>query len=350
MKINRILKGFIPIIFIIAIILMIISFHSFDELYGDAKVINFAGILRAGSQYILNQELDNNHMDSYIGMLNNIIDELKGESGIFRIRTIETPDFQEALLIFEEDWDNLVREIYKYRETGEVGNIIKLSEMNFVLGNKLVLMAQETSESKMERLLSLRYTLMSLSIMVLVIYLYSLYTYLSLNKNNKDLSKIAYIDPLTKLPNRVRCDQVVKEYLKMDNLPNLACVFFDLNNLKETNDTFGHTQGDNLIREFGYILRDVSSKYGFIFRNGGDEFIGIFENVSKESMRKYIDELNEKVDDFNNQYDFLSISFAYGISYSDEDGINSINELMSLADKRMFQNKREFKEKKILNG
>jgi diguanylate cyclase (GGDEF)-like protein len=306
-------------------------------------------MLRSGSQYIVNQELAQNHKDSYIGILNNIIDELKGESGIYRIRTIKSTDFQEALLVFEEDWDNLVKEIYKYRETGESGNIIKMSEKNFVLGNKLVLMAQETSELKMESLLSLRHTLVILSVMVLVIYIYSLYTYLSLNKNNKDLSKIAYIDPLTRLPNRARCDQVVKEYLKMDKLPNLACIFLDLNNLKEINDTLGHDQGDNLLREFGYILRDVSSEYGLIFRNGGDEFTGIFENISKESMEMYIDELNEKIDDFNNNNDLFNISFAYGTSYSDDEGINSINELMSLADKRMFENKREYKEKRILS-
>src|SRR5690606_29150562 len=98
MKLNNILKGFVPIIFIVAIMLLILSFHSFNQLYGDAKVINFTSLLRGGAQYIVNQELIHNYKDSYIGMLNNIIDELKGESGIFRINAIRDDDFQEALL------------------------------------------------------------------------------------------------------------------------------------------------------------------------------------------------------------------------------------------------------------
>lgn len=345
MKLNNILKGFVPIIFIVAIMLLILSFHSFNQLYGDAKVINFTSLLRGGAQYIVNQELIHNYKDSYIGMLNNIIDELKGESGIFRINAIRDDDFQEALLEFEKDWDNLVNGIYEYRKSGDAESVIKLSENNFVLANKLVLTAQQTSELKMERILSLRRTLVTLGITVMLIYLYGLYTYFNLNKDNKDLSNIAYIDPLTNLPNRARCDQVVKNYLMMEKLPNLTCIFFDLNNLKATNDTYGHEQGDNILREFGYILRDVSSEYGFICRNGGDEFVGLFENISEEAMERYVNEINKKIDTYNKRSDVINISFAYGISYSEELGINSITELMSLADKRMFEHKREYKKR-----
>lgn len=343
MGVNKLFKGAIPVIFIIIIVFLLMAFQSFDDLYGDARTINFSSLLRGGVQHIVNQELSNKHMDSYIGLLNGIIDELKGEAGIFRIKTIKSPDFQDALLEFENQWDNLVNEIYSFRETGDIGNIYKLSETNFALGNKLVLIAQETSELKMEKILSLKRTLMFLSFMVLIIYMYALYKYIHLNRNNMNLSKIAYIDPLTKLPNRVRCDQVVKEYSKMDRLPNLACIFIDLNNLKATNDTYGHDMGDNLIREFGYILRDISVNYGFICRNGGDEFIGLFENIPKKMMDKYIMTLEKKVSDFNDESANIKISFAYGIAYSDEKDIVSINDLMALADRRMYLDKKRVK-------
>lgn len=56
---------------------------------------------------------------------------------------------------------------------------------------------------------------------------------------------MAYTDSLTKLPNCTYCDQIINKYQEMEYLPSLACIYFDLNNLKETNDLLGHDSGIN---------------------------------------------------------------------------------------------------------
>ena len=50
----------------------------------------------------------------------------------------------------------------------------------------------------------------------------------------------------------------------------------DLNNLKITNDKFGHLAGDGLIRDMAYILQDAFSEDGYVYRIGGDESAVIY--------------------------------------------------------------------------
>ena len=51
---------------------------------------------------------------------------------------------------------------------------------------------------------------------------------------------------------------------------------FDLNNLKTTNDTMGHSAGDRLIMDFARLLRSVIPDKGFVGEYGGDEFMAVF--------------------------------------------------------------------------
>lgn len=347
MKIDKVLRGILPILFIISIVLALISFQTFNSLYGDAKVINFAGILRGGTQYLVNQELNNNYNDSIIGMLDSIIDEMKGLSGIYRIVAMKDPEFQEVLLNFEENWDNLISEVYNYRVEGDPQRLIQISTDNYIIANRMVLSAQHISEAKMEKILSLRRSLQIISIIILLVYLYQLFSFFHLKKNNKKLEEIAFIDSITKLPNRASFDQIIKKYKAMDKIPNLTCIYFDLNNLKVINDTFGHSEGDKLISMFGKILYANSKKYGFVCRNGGDEFIALFEDVNKRLIDRYMSTLNKMVEIYNNKEENIKISFAHGISSSLEPGMRNVNDLMTLADKRMYENKRKYKELQI---
>ena len=55
---------------------------------------------------------------------------------------------------------------------------------------------------------------------------------------------------------------------------------FDLNNLKEVNDTLGHAAGDSMIANFAHILRKVVPEKDFVGRYGGDEFIAILYDTT----------------------------------------------------------------------
>jgi diguanylate cyclase (GGDEF)-like protein len=153
------------------------------------------------------------------------------------------------------------------------------------------------------------------------------------------------IDKLTGLPNRAKCDQLISNYGN-NKLPNdLVCICFDLNNIKIINDTYGHSAGDRLIQDFGQILKEISEGYGFVGRNGGDEFIAFFENTKLEIIDKYIENLNSKIDVYNNTYNNnIKIEYAYGAVSSNSYKVNSVFNMLNLAGRSMYDNKHKNKE------
>ena len=201
---------------------------------------------------------------------------MKGKESKNNLVVMKDPEFQKNLLNLESAWLDLKEEIYLFREGTSPQKFYNSSEEYFDLSNDLVFSAQNHSESKMEKILFLRILLIVSSGLILVLSTYQLISMLHLRKRNNRLTNLAYIDPDTKLPNRAYCSKVITDYQKMDTLPKMVCVYFDLNNLKKTNDTLGHEAGDKLIAAFGRILKETSKSYGFMSRNGGDEFVGFF--------------------------------------------------------------------------
>jgi diguanylate cyclase (GGDEF)-like protein/PAS domain S-box-containing protein len=81
------------------------------------------------------------------------------------------------------------------------------------------------------------------------------------------LEHLAYHDALTGLPNRRR---LMEDLDQADGRQLLA--FFDLDGFKLYNDSFGHLEGDMLLRRLGHKLRETVGERGAAFRLGGDEF------------------------------------------------------------------------------
>ncbi|MBC3937908.1 EAL domain-containing protein [Anaerotruncus massiliensis (ex Liu et al. 2021)] len=69
--------------------------------------------------------------------------------------------------------------------------------------------------------------------------------------------------------------------LRAEDLPLAVCLF-DLDDLKKTNDTFGHVEGDRLIEEFGALLRAHTRENDILSRYGGDEFVVVMRQVRSE--------------------------------------------------------------------
>ncbi len=85
---------------------------------------------------------------------------------------------------------------------------------------------------------------------------------------------INQIDVTTRLLNR-RCFK-----RKIENIRSHACVlFFDVNNFKIINDTFGHAEGDICLANVASIILSVYGKYGQCYRIGGDEFCVILQKI-----------------------------------------------------------------------
>lgn len=151
-----------------------------------------------------------------------------------------------------------------------------------------------------------------------------------------DLRKVAEIDSLTQLPNRYCYNEFLKKEIDKEKS---TCVFLlDINNLKIVNDTRGHSEGDILIKNASYCIKDIFlDKEGKnCYRIGGDEFVAIVDNIDEDTVEKLIQEFNEKQQEYN-------VSIAIGYSYSKNVKEIGYEKLIMEADKRMYINKEMYK-------
>lgn len=166
------------------------------------------------------------------------------------------------------------------------------------------------------------------------------------------LYRMAYTDELTGLYNRRFCED------KMENMTELneayMVINLDLNNLKTTNDTLGHEVGDRLISSFANVIKKVfqDSGIGIVGRMGGDEFIVLITKCKGFSIDAILEQMQKEIDQVNQSQNEFVMSTAYGYARSTEveQSENSPHAKLvySLADNRMYEYKRRYKEEQGL--
>ena len=127
-----------------------------------------------------------------------------------------------------------------------------------------------------------------------------------MEKENRRLLAKSETDPLTKLGNRFRLNDVSEEIFRqcLYDGTSLTVEILDIDDFKGYNDTNGHQQGDECLIQIAQALKTMEKEHGaFVARYGGDEFILIYQNITKEEAVSYAEELRQKVMD-------LKIPFA----------------------------------------
>ena len=152
--------------------------------------------------------------------------------------------------------------------------------------------------------------------------------------------KTASIDELTELLTR----RVGKGRLqaRMDRERDEDDVFsvclFDINRLKEINDRFGHAEGDVVLRAAADAARSQLSGEEFAFRLSGDEFVCVVEGDAAEARGKM-----ERADDLLSSRvkgDLRETGFCFGIVEVHGSDTSEVNEVLTMADERMYEQKR----------
>lgn len=122
-------------------------------------------------------------------------------------------------------------------------------------------------------------------------------------KEGHALSKSAYLDNLTGIPNRNSFDTVFQMNSSDKKLATLGCALLSIANLIQINDEFGHETGDNAIQTFSNLLEEVGDQYGFVGRNGGNEFLAILEDCTSEKMSSFLAKLEDTIASYNQAED-----------------------------------------------
>lgn len=102
-------------------------------------------------------------------------------------------------------------------------------------------------------------------------------------RSEKKIMQLAHYDELTGLPNRFLYNQHLARSLAIAerNRSQLAVLFLDLDRFKNINDTFGHDEGDNVLRTIAHSFRQCLRESDIIARIGGDEFILLIDQFNE---------------------------------------------------------------------
>jgi diguanylate cyclase (GGDEF)-like protein/putative nucleotidyltransferase with HDIG domain len=151
----------------------------------------------------------------------------------------------------------------------------------------------------------------------------------------------ATTDYLTGLPNArslfVHLAQEVARCRRMKT--SLAVLLCDIDGFKQINDSFGHLEGDKLLREFTTRLKDVCRGYDYVARMGGDEFVISAPGLTPEAAQEKADRLNRAAIESGRHVcgrDLITLSV--GMAFCPEDGTD-VERLLAEADRRMYSMK-----------
>jgi len=160
----------------------------------------------------------------------------------------------------------------------------------------------------------------------------------TLEEHNLVLTNYAYHDSVTQLYNRTFGMKTLDCWIQEKK--QFSLIFADLDGLKYVNDTFGHREGDLYIKNAAKHLQAFLSD-AIICRIGGDEFMLLVQDTSYSDAHEYMEQIyiNLKNDEYllNKQFTY---SISFGIASVDKSNTESASHILSIADERMYENKR----------
>ena len=126
------------------------------------------------------------------------------------------------------------------------------------------------------------------------------------------LKRSTYLDELTGMPNRLSCDLVFQMYGgETSKIEHVACALITISNLISINMNLGRSAGDQVLMDFCNMLEEIGEDYGFVGRNGGNEFLLVIENCNQKHMEDFFEQLQTRI----KRYNVLQLNTPIEIKY-----------------------------------
>lgn len=341
-KIRTIIQSFLIFMLIILVIFMMLDI---SRLQGTAKVINYSGLVRGATQRLMKLELTKNPNDDLMRYLDEILTGLKYGDKSYLIISLEDEMYQSKLDELIKYWKNLKDKTMQLRandyDLQTMEELLEMSEKYFTMTDETVSAAEIYSE-KIAKRISIFEIISAIDMFFLVVMvLNQAIAIMKVNKKNILLEQKAYIDIHTGLKNKNVCEELLENSTPIAE--PTACIMFDLNNLKNTNDTLGHSAGDKLIADFAQALKKSVRHDDFVGRCGGDEFMMVLYRVDSDTVDRVLLRLHNEVEKYNELGTIIQISYAQGWAISTEYNDCTLRLLFDAADRRMYANKQKMK-------
>jgi diguanylate cyclase (GGDEF)-like protein len=169
----------------------------------------------------------------------------------------------------------------------------------------------------------------------------------------KEVERLSQTDEITSLHNMRNFfhlaefqEKTARRYGK-----KYALCMLDADNLKQINDKYGHLAGTELIRHIGVNIAQTIRESDIAARYGGDEFIIMFTESTKEEVREAVTRILRSVAGTHFEFHgvMLTTTLSAGIASYPEDG-DDLKTVMNLADEALFVSKKQGKNRVTLHG
>lgn len=171
----------------------------------------------------------------------------------------------------------------------------------------------------------------------------SIYKYIRLFVESQALKTQAITDGLTGLfihrYFRILLQNELDRALRYN--PPLSFIIMDIDHFKHINDTYGHEQGNIVLKHIAQILKSISRKVDLIARYGGEEFCVILPHTTQEGAVNYAEKVRKQIQDFNFPIagKSLKITVSLGVVTFPNLKVEKIEELIEAADRALYEAK-----------
>ena len=130
------------------------------------------------------------------------------------------------------------------------------------------------------------------------------------------------------MPNRTACDLFIRNNSSRVLPDDTVCVVVELANLSQINTTYGRERGNAMLTQFADFLKEASATCGTIYYNGGQQFIGFFDQCRMEDAESFADYFHRLIAAYNAESTEATYQYVIGISESKANNAYSIRALL----------------------
>lgn len=178
--------------------------------------------------------------------------------------------------------------------------------------------------------------------------------HIRIKKNQDALRKKVILDFLTNIYNKRHLYSRLKTHLNVYQRYGspISLIFFDIDNFKQINDTYGHLTGDFILKELCSEIKAVIRSEDELFRYGGEEFVLIVPYTSKANTEKFAEKVRKRILNkrFIYQDEEIRITLSLGVASLPVDEIEDLEALLALADRRMIAAKKTGRNRVVSNN
>ncbi len=238
-----------------------------------------------------------------------------------KVQTLGIVDLQRRLLALK---------LKVYRKNNQTAEYLEAAGLYYELSEK----AEVEDKNMMNSVLNLRKTLEQVN-----------REKVEVEKKNVMLRERSETDALTGLSNRFKLNDYSEEVFQraLEQKIPLAVEILDIDSFKGYNDFYGHQRGDECIAKVAGVVKSMEEFGAFTARYGGDEFILIYENVTKDQVVNYAAELRKRVMDLNIEHHSSRVcpvvSITQGVCWDIPVEGNRMWDYLQMADDMLYRTK-----------